>query len=95
MSSEYKYNFFLRLFLEVYLECMILSLINIRYARFEEVLQWVSLITACVLICIFQIWVVLYLKRYPSKILNQGAKAFEDKSIGTLPFSFSIFLVFY
>lgn len=48
MSNEYKYNFFLRLGIQFYLEMSILSLLNIRYAKFRNVYQMLSF-TAAVL----------------------------------------------
>ena len=50
MSKEYKYNFFLRLAIEVYLECCVLWLLNLRYAKFESNVQIISVTVSAVLI---------------------------------------------
>jgi len=46
MSSEYKYNFFLRLGIELFLEVFILSLLNIYNYKVENVYQCLSLAVA-------------------------------------------------
>jgi len=46
MSKEYKYNFFLRVGLQVYLEVVILSLLNLRYYKIDNGYQIISLIIA-------------------------------------------------
>ena len=42
LSLEYKFNFFLRVGIELYLEVTVLSLLNIRYPKFEKISQCIS-----------------------------------------------------
>jgi len=42
MSSEYKYNFFLRMGIELFLEVFVLSLLNLRYATYGNFYQVAS-----------------------------------------------------
>ena len=59
MSGEYKYNFFIRIGLELFLEVFVLSLLNIRYIKFESGWQYLSTIVASLLLlCLitFFVW---------------------------------------
>jgi hypothetical protein len=42
LSQEYKYNFFLRIGLELFLEIFVLSLLNIRHSKFSNIYQITS-----------------------------------------------------
>eukprot|EP00345_Euplotes_harpa_P013046 CAMPEP_0168333076 /NCGR_PEP_ID=MMETSP0213-20121227/9370_1 /TAXON_ID=151035 /ORGANISM="Euplotes harpa, Strain FSP1.4" /LENGTH=289 /DNA_ID=CAMNT_0008337287 /DNA_START=498 /DNA_END=1368 /DNA_ORIENTATION=- len=48
MSSEYKYNFFLRIGIQLYLETCILSLVNIYHPAFKNVFQVLSSLVSLV-----------------------------------------------
>jgi hypothetical protein len=63
MSAEYKYNFFLRIALELYLEVFILSLLNIRHSKFDNFWQVLSLCIAAAFVGIltfFLVWSVKF-----------------------------------
>jgi len=82
LSYEYKYNFFIRLFLEAYLEACMLSILNIYYYKFDTIFQWVSFGAAFIFLVFMHIWLVVFLKRYPSRILKKGPEGLKDPHIG-------------
>ena len=53
MSYEYKFNFFLRVALQVFLEVSILSLLNLRYAKFDNAWQVLSVLVSSVFLLCF------------------------------------------
>ena len=75
MSSEYKYNFFIRLGIEVYLEWWVLTLLNIRYLKVSIASQIVSLILAGVFFigCLYLLfYTVMFLKKNYTKMKEDG-----------------------
>lgn len=63
MSQEYKYNFFLRIALETYLEGTLISLLNIRHYKVSNVYQIVSLAASIIILSIyilFTVWTFFY-----------------------------------
>jgi len=58
LSVEYKYGFFIRILLEMYLEIVVLSLLNIRYPKLENRPQWYSLFFAIFLVSILVIFFI-------------------------------------
>lgn len=105
LSKEYKYNFFIRIILESYLECWVLSLLNIRYPKFESISQILSVGIACLLIagCLFMaVWTLIFLKRKYSDIkkglLEDVAGTvivlFEDYKLTKWSLLFNVFFFF-
>lgn len=75
LSLEYKYNFFVRLLLEVYLEVWVLSLLNLRYYKFETAFQGFSFAFSFAMITIWVwaiIWISLFLKKNHKKLKEGG-----------------------
>lgn len=75
LSLEYKYNFFVRLLLEVYLEVWVLSLLNLRYYKFETAFQGFSFAFSFAMITIWGwaiIWISLFLKKNHKKLKEGG-----------------------
>jgi cysteine-rich repeat protein len=51
-SREYKYNFFLRILIQLYLETAIISILNLRYLKYENGWQVLSTLVAAILVFI-------------------------------------------
>jgi len=50
ISYEFKFNFFLRIAIELFLEVFILSLLNVKYLKINNFYQILSIITSMVLL---------------------------------------------
>lgn len=63
LSQEYKYNFFLRIAIETYLEGSLICFLNIRHYKLENMHQIVSLTLSVFILAlylIFTIWTFFY-----------------------------------
>ena len=84
MSIEYKYNFFIRLGIETFLESWILSLLSIRYTKLNSFSQFTSFgmsIFFFVLYFGFQIWTFFYIRKNMERILKEGGEGFPSVSV--------------
>ena len=70
ISYEYKFNFFLRVGNQVYLEASILTLLNLRYSCFENLWQIISFLLS-ILSIILLIWYFLW-------AINIGCKNYKS-----------------
>ena len=62
MTSEYKYNFFLRTGVQVYLEASIVSLLNIRYMQAQNFYQVLSIIVSFAFLGVLLLFYVLSMR---------------------------------
>ena len=58
MSQEYKFNFFLRLALEIYLEVTILSMLNLKYPKFTNFWQIFSFLISGIFLTVLTVFFV-------------------------------------
>ena len=59
LSGEYKFNFFLRMGLQLYLEICILCLLNIRYFKIGNRYQFFSLVLSTIFLCAW-LWFIVW-----------------------------------
>ena len=75
MSTEYKYNFFIRLGIEVFLEWWVLTLLDIRYCKVDVASQIISFSLAIVFFigCLYLLfYTAIFLKRNYRKMNEEG-----------------------
>ena len=101
MSSEYKYNFFIRLGLEVYLEWWVLTLLNIRYYKVGVLSQIISFTIASIFFIgwlYLLLYTIIFLKKNYRKMKQNGLEEtasevivlFEEYKMNKLSICFNI-----
>jgi len=79
MTVEFRFNFFLRLGIEMFLEVIVLSLMNIRYPKFNRLDQKFSFLVALLFLLMFLallIWSFCYPYKKYDRIRKKGK--FDD-----------------